>query len=155
MITSNHASTGNVFAWSVPLNNSFLYVEPLYLQSESSALPELKRVIVASPTRIIMRETLSEALAALVDADIPDNAVATEEEAGNSATEEEFPEASTNNTVTAPIDASLEELIDSANRHFEAAEAAQQAGDWATYGRELDALEQNLQRLMEISGTTP
>lgn len=139
----------------MPLGNSFLYVEPLYLQSESSALPELKRVIVASPTRIIMRETLSEALAALVDADIPDNAVATEEEAGNSATEEEFPEASTNNTVTAPIDASLEELIDSANRHFEAAEAAQQAGDWATYGRELDALEQNLQRLMEMSGTAP
>ncbi len=139
----------------MPLGNSFLYVEPLYLQSESSALPELKRVIVASPTRIIMRETLSEALAALVDAKIPDNAVVTEEDAGNTATEEEFPEASTNDTVTAPIDATVEELINSANTHFEAAEAAQRAGDWTTYGRELEALEQDLNRLMEMSGTTP
>jgi len=139
----------------MPLGNSFLYVEPLYLQSESSALPELKRVIVASPTRIIMRETLSEALAALVDADIPDNVVVTEEEAANNAAAEGSEEASTNDTVTAPIDANVEELITSANTHFEAAEAAQRAGDWTTYGRELDALEQDLQRLMEMSGTTP
>ena len=139
----------------MPLGNSFLYVEPLYLQSESSALPELKRVIVASPTRIIMEETLSEALTALVDADIPDNAVVTEEEAGQNAGAEGSTEGSTNETVTAPIDATLDELINSANTHFEAAEAAQRAGDWSTYGRELEALEQDLQRLMEMSGTAP
>ena len=52
----------------LPVNDSFLYVEPIYLQSETSALPELKRVIVASDTRIVMRTTLDEALTALLDA---------------------------------------------------------------------------------------
>ncbi|MGH2536690.1 MAG: UPF0182 family protein, partial [Candidatus Promineifilaceae bacterium] len=50
----------------IPMNSSFLFVEPLYLLSEASQLPELQRVIVASGDRIAMRETLSEALAALL-----------------------------------------------------------------------------------------
>jgi uncharacterized membrane protein (UPF0182 family) len=52
----------------IPIGESFLYVEPLYLQSESSALPELRRVIVASGNRVVMRETLGESLTALVEA---------------------------------------------------------------------------------------
>jgi uncharacterized membrane protein (UPF0182 family) len=45
----------------------------------------------------------------------------------------------------------MEELIQAANSHFEAAEAAQRNGDWGAYGRELDALQENLQRLMEMT----
>jgi len=52
----------------IPLGDSLLYVEPLYLQAESStgSLPELKRVIVADAERVAMAETLQEALDALV-----------------------------------------------------------------------------------------
>ena len=53
----------------IPMGSSFLYVEPLYLLAETSELPELKRVIVASGDRIAMRETLGEALAALLELD--------------------------------------------------------------------------------------
>ncbi|MGB0386217.1 MAG: UPF0182 family protein [Ardenticatenaceae bacterium] len=137
----------------IPIGNSFLYVEPLYLQSESSALPELKRVIVASPTRIIMRETLSEALAALVDDDLPDNAVVTEQETGDTTGTEGSANNTGSETTPAPPDATVEQLIISANGHFQAAEEAQRTGDWATYGRELQALEEELNRLMELSGT--
>jgi uncharacterized membrane protein (UPF0182 family) len=131
----------------MPLDNSFLYVEPLYLLSESSALPELKRVIVASQDRIVMRNTLDEALLAFIsDAPtaeiIADVTPATDINEGDSVSP--IPDT--------PIDASVEELIQSANSHFLAAEAAQQAGDWATYGRELDALERDLQRMMQLSG---
>jgi uncharacterized membrane protein (UPF0182 family) len=52
----------------VPINDSFLYAEPVYLQSDTSALPELKRVILASGDAIVMRDTLDEALAALLEA---------------------------------------------------------------------------------------
>ncbi len=49
----------------VPIENSILYVSPLYLRAESGQLPELKRVIAAYGDRVAMEETLPAALAAL------------------------------------------------------------------------------------------
>ncbi|RME25079.1 MAG: UPF0182 family protein, partial [Deltaproteobacteria bacterium] len=49
----------------IPIGDSLLYVEPLYLQAESSQLPELKRVIVSFDNHIAMEETLAEALEAI------------------------------------------------------------------------------------------
>ncbi len=46
----------------IPIENSILYVEPLYLEAvEKGTLPELKRVIVAYGDNLVMRETLEEA----------------------------------------------------------------------------------------------
>jgi uncharacterized protein len=52
----------------VPIENSLLYVSPLYLRAEQGQLPELKRVIAAYGDRVVMQETLPEALAALFGA---------------------------------------------------------------------------------------
>ena len=49
----------------IPIENSFLYVVPLYLQAEGANLPQLKRVIVATGDKVVMRPTLDEALSAL------------------------------------------------------------------------------------------
>ena len=49
----------------VPIENSILYVSPLYLRAELGQLPELKRVIAAYGDRVVMEETLPAALAAL------------------------------------------------------------------------------------------
>ena len=49
----------------VPIENSILYVSPLYLRAETGQLPELKRVIAAYGDRVVMEETLPGALAAL------------------------------------------------------------------------------------------
>jgi hypothetical protein len=131
----------------IPLDNSFLYVEPVYLRSSTSALPELRRVILATSSRIVMQPTLDEALAALFLA--PDEVpIVVEEEGDNTTT----PPADVDE---APTDATVAAIILSANQHFEAAEAAQRNGDWATYGRELEALQQDLQRLREMTGATP
>ncbi len=46
----------------IPIDDSFLFVQPLYLQAENSPLPELKRVIVANGNAIAMEETLRQAL---------------------------------------------------------------------------------------------
>lgn len=51
----------------IPIENSFIYVEPVYLQSEQGQIPELKRVIVAFKEKIEMKETLDEALQAVFD----------------------------------------------------------------------------------------
>jgi uncharacterized membrane protein (UPF0182 family) len=49
----------------IPIENSILYVSPLYLRAEAGQLPELKRVIAAYGDRVVMEETLAQALAAL------------------------------------------------------------------------------------------
>jgi uncharacterized membrane protein (UPF0182 family) len=142
----------------IPMNSSFLYVEPLYLLSEASELPELQRVIVASGDRVAMRETLSEALIALIEMapSVVDSAETEEQgpaeveaeaptpESGDSAAETRVPQ-------TGAIDGTVESLILEANDHYEAAEEAQRAGDWATYGRELKALQAVLQELLELT----
>lgn len=127
----------------IPIGNSFLYVKPIYLQSETSAMPELRRVIVASGETVVMRPTLQEALTALVSA-----APAVEEldltgvaPVGEPPPGEEPAPAGT-----------IEELIAAANAHFEAAQAAQRAGDWAAYGQEQEALGRVLQQLQVLTG---
>ncbi|GMQ77991.1 MAG: UPF0182 family protein [Anaerolineae bacterium] len=134
----------------IPMGSSFLYVEPIYLLAEASELPELKRVIVASGDRIAMRETLSEALLALVLDQ--SSAVVVEEEGTEAEVSDES--TSTQSQSEAPpstiVDPDLEALINSANARFEAAEKAQREGDWAAYGRELEALQETLQNLMEL-----
>lgn len=132
----------------VPLSNSFLYVEPVYLLSDTSALPELKRVIVASDTRIAMGQTLAEALTGLMEGAPTTIEIPVEEPDGGG-------EAPSEPSAPPALDSTVEELIISANAHFEAAEAAQRQGDWATYGAELEALQRDLDQLSELTGGTP
>ena len=142
---------------TIPLTNNFLYIEPIYLQASENAVPELRRVIVATSTQITMRPTLEEALDAIIRGEatafeefVPEGADvgAIDSTAGDGESPGELvPEA--------PIDATVEQLIESANSHFEAAQEAQRAGDWTTYGQELEALQRDLQRLSELTGTQP
>ena len=38
----------------IPLSDSILYIEPLYIQAETGQLPELKRVLVSDGERVVM-----------------------------------------------------------------------------------------------------
>ena len=49
----------------IPIENSFLYVVPLYLKAEGTNFPQLKRVIVATGDKVVMEPTLDEALTSL------------------------------------------------------------------------------------------
>ncbi len=59
----SRANQGNLLV--IPIEQSLLYVEPLYLEAEQNRLPILARVIVAYQNRIAMAETLEEGLAAI------------------------------------------------------------------------------------------
>ena len=48
-----------------PIENSFLYIVPLYLQAEGANFPQLKRVIAVAANKVVMEPTLDEALTAL------------------------------------------------------------------------------------------
>lgn len=62
---------GNVIV--VPIGDSLLYVEPIYLQADNeNSIPEMKRVIVAYNNRIVMENNLDDALRTLFNqADLP------------------------------------------------------------------------------------
>jgi uncharacterized membrane protein (UPF0182 family) len=137
------------------MNDSFLYVEPLYLLAETSELPELQRVIVASGNRLAMEETLEEALIALIEMGAGVDDIVVEPPVGEGTTAVEQPDESAVPVVPTPgtvtSDPVIQDLIELANTHFEAAEEAQRNGDWSAYGRELDALQQVLEQLMELT----
>jgi uncharacterized membrane protein (UPF0182 family) len=139
----------------IPINDTFLYIEPVYLRSDTSAIPELRRVIAASGENVVMRETLDDALAALIlEEEAVDELVVEPPVETPDAEAEATPPAEEPAPTEPPVagDATVEDLIESANAHFEAAQEAQRNGDWATYGSELEALQADLERLMELTG---
>lgn len=56
----SRAIQGNLLV--IPIEQSLLYVEPIYLEADRNSLPTLVRVVVAYENRIVMKETLREAL---------------------------------------------------------------------------------------------
>ena len=49
----------------IPVGDSILYAEPVYIQAESVTFPELKRVILATGEKVVMENSLAEAIASL------------------------------------------------------------------------------------------
>jgi uncharacterized membrane protein (UPF0182 family) len=128
----------------IPIEESILYVQPLYLQASGTegALAELRRVIVASSERVVMRETLNEALAALTEAD------------AESAGPLEPPPDTTEPPPTTG-DQTIASLTAGALDAYDRSQAALQAGDWATYGQEQERLATILRQLAALSGSQP
>jgi len=114
----------------IPIKEALVYVQPLYLRAEGGKIPELKRVVVAHENRVAMGETLEDGLAMLFgQAAGPRQTLAAAD--------------STTGVVaagTAPVTGAAVDLIRQAQQHYDRAIAAQRAGDWATYGREIDQL---------------
>jgi uncharacterized membrane protein (UPF0182 family) len=135
----------------LPIADSLLYVEPLYLQSSSGKIPELKRVILATTDRVVMAENLGLALVELFGRNAVAQSGLGDLLAGSTVS------TSGSETTGAPTMAegvSLNELIVEANRRYEAGQEALRNGDWAAYGAEMAALQQLLTRLATESGVT-
>jgi uncharacterized membrane protein (UPF0182 family) len=119
----------------IPIEESLIYVQPLYLRAEGGAIPELKRVVVAHENRVAMSETLEQGLAELFGGGAPARAaVATADSAI-------VPRSSAAATGVSPA------LLRQAQDHYDRAITAQRAGDWAAYGREIEQLGAVLKQL--------
>lgn len=119
---------GNIMV--VPVENSLLYVEPIYIQADNeNSLPEVKRVIVAYKDNIVMEESLEEALnkifGIIEEPEIPE-------------------EPDIDIEIT---DDNIKEIIKQANDLFNKAKEASQKGNWAEYGEYLEKLEDVLNKL--------
>ena len=136
----------------IPIEGSLLYVEPLYLQSEASKLPELKRVILVSGERVVMRETLGEALVQLLGS-AAGEALARSALQSPTAPGRQPAASSEPAGETVPLDLARQvaELIRQADDQYAAAQVSLKNGDWAAYGNQLAALQQTLQQLVELT----
>jgi uncharacterized membrane protein (UPF0182 family) len=151
---------GNLMA--IPIEQSFLYVEPVYLQASqeskpevetsrkmarpslrrseeparSIALPELKRVIVAYGNEVVMKEDLTSALAAIFgETEVPRETVPMPRERAEKG--------------------SIQDLAVSILDQYKAAQQYLKAGDWAGYGQALDKMEKMLKELARSAKGVP
>ncbi len=142
----------------IPVADSLLYVEPLYLQAATGKIPELNRVILATSDRVVMAENLGLALVELFgsnvleDASLADLAVAAGEEAVQAVLSGDGAVATAPTDGTDLATASIAELILLANGQYNSAQEHLRKGEWAQYGLQMDALQVTLEQLMSISG---
>src|SRR5215475_2112289 len=116
----------------IPIENSILYASPLYLRAEHGHLPELKRVIASYGERVVMKETLAEALSALFEA----------------GTAPAAPSATTGTPLAGSAADRAREALD----HYNQAMERLKSGDWAGFGTELDAMRGLLEDISRQSG---
>ncbi|MEO8437373.1 MAG: UPF0182 family protein, partial [Chloroflexota bacterium] len=136
----------------VPLDQSLIYLQPVYLQSTGSAFPEFKRIVVASPRQVVWAESLGEALRLLLAAEGGDEPIPTPNPSpGPGATPTPGPGGSPTPAPSAGLPSDVAGLIDYANRHFELAQTALRDGDFARYGTEIALVQAALQRLQVLA----
>ncbi|GMT45193.1 MAG: UPF0182 protein [bacterium] len=117
----------------IPIKNSFLYVEPVYLQSEQGQIPELKRVIVAYKEKIEMRKTLDEALKAVFNIPV-----------GQDTTSRQL---SIPQQITGTF--AFSKQAQRALEHYNKALNYLKQNDWAGYGQELQQMKAILSRMVK------
>ena len=134
------ASSGSTYKrgdlFVIPIGNSLMYVEPVYLEASNQAIPEVKRVILAYQDKIAYEPTLQEALMSMFGGTVDGRKA-------ESVTDSGSDEDGTSNDV--------QSLIKMAQNAYDKAVEAQKNGDWAEYGKYLGQLEKYLTRLSEMS----
>jgi uncharacterized membrane protein (UPF0182 family) len=133
----------------IPVEESLIYVRPLYLKASGGRIPELTRVIVAYQNQIVMEETLEAGLARIFGdrsgAAPPVTAPSqTQTQTQTTGAPAPGPAAA---PATAAASAAIGPLAAEARAHYDRAIAAQRAGDWAKYGDEIRALGEALERM--------
>jgi hypothetical protein len=128
----------------IPIEESLIYIRPLYLRAQGGRIPELTRVIVAYQNQIVMEPTLEAGLARLFG-----------------TTTGSPPSGPTEDTAARPHDAAASGapkppsapgapgLVQEAQATYERAIAAQKAGDWAKYGEEIRRLGELLAKMRQ------
>ena len=125
----------------VPVGDSLLYLQPIYLQSTGSAFPEFRRIVVASPRQVVWGDDPGRGAPAAAGArgrgrpepDARPRRPIPARSPGPSPSGE--PEPSPSTDPGEPLPADVAGLIDYANRHFELAQAALRDGDFAPLRR--------------------
>ena len=125
----SHVLRGQILV--LPVGNTFLYVDPIYIQATEGSMPQLKKIVLAVGNRLIYADTYDDAVAQLSSG---------ARQAIQQATSAAAPPAASGAPPSAPApgaDARLQRIRDHLRRYRDF--AAQ--GKWSEAGRELEAIE--------------
>jgi uncharacterized membrane protein (UPF0182 family) len=114
---------------AIPIEQSLLYVQPLYLAAAQGSLPELKRVIVAFGNQIAMEESLEQSLQKIF---------------GGKPSREPVQPAAPVETAQAGTDFARQAL-----EYFQRSQEMLRQGNWSGYGEELKKLESLLRQMQK------
>ena len=121
----------------IPIGNSMLYVEPVYLQAEQSQIPELRRVIVIYGDTVVMEPTLQGALQKIFG-----------QEGQITPPEDKEPDG-----ATGPVpEETLDKIARQAKSYFDKAQNALKSGNWSLYGENIEKVGKSLERLIGRTG---
>ena len=123
----------------IPIKDSIVYIQPLYLQAEQTAIPELTRVIVVYADRVEMENTLGGGAPQGVRA-----AGAGNDQCGGRRLRARRPAVRSGSRRRGQ--GSLQDIAAAQQLYLDAI-AAQRKGDWATYGSKVEELGKVLSRL--------
>jgi uncharacterized membrane protein (UPF0182 family) len=138
----------------LPIENSTIYVEPLYLQANQSQIPELKRVILATENRLVIGNTLEQSLNLLFNptansASSGDSTVVSETTSPNPTPTPTAAETPSTSSTNGPAD--VGQIARSAQSHYDKAQEALRNGDWTGYGQEMQAVQGDLKRIVDAT----
>lgn len=121
----------------IPIKDSLLYVEPIYLQAEQSKIPELRRVVLVHGEHVVMEPTLTAGLQRLFG--------------GNGESALVQPTETNEEQPSSPAQKTVGQLATEANEIFNQAQASLKEGDWAGYGEAQQRLEEILNQLSQLA----
>jgi len=130
---------GNLLA--IPIEDSLLYIKPIYLQAGEGRMPELRRVVLLHGERVVFEPDLPRALAAMFGTLGAPGAAPPPTGDPDAGPADGVPEVRT-----------AAELIEEARLEFERAQGRLREGDWSGYGAAIDNLGRVLDELLRQYG---
>jgi uncharacterized membrane protein (UPF0182 family) len=122
----SHVLRGQILV--LPVGNTFLYVDPIYIQANQGSMPQLKKIVLAVGSRLIYADTYDDALAQLSGG---------AQQLIRQATAPPAAGATPAASAAPATDARLARIRDHLRRYRELASQ----GKWAEAGKELEAIE--------------
>ncbi len=121
----------------LPIEHTFLYVEPIYIQASQAKMPQLKKVALAMGNNLVYADTYQEALAQLAGENLP-----APEAAANPRPTTSSPPAATQGQAAPPPDARISEV----RRHLQRYRDLVSQGKLSEAGKELEAIQSLVER---------
>ncbi len=117
----------------LPVEDTFLYIEPIYIQATEARMPQLKKVVLAMGNTLIYTDTYEQAVAQLARVSAPAGAALAAV-------------VTTPAQSTPASSATGDQRIESIRNHFRRYRELATKGKWAEAGKELEAIETEAQR---------
>ena len=134
LLNSNGSSAllGNVLM--IPVADSLLYIQPLYVESSRNAFPELQQVIAVYGNQVAIDTSLSAALSQVFQAPVSTS--------------------TNNNGGTGALSPQVRSLLNAAQQAYTQSQTDLKAGNLGAYQTDITKLESNLQEVQQLTGGT-